>query len=383
MDLKAISAVLDDAVNGGAIAGAVVAATDKTGAMFEIAAGRRSLDAPAPMQADSIFWVASMTKAVTTFAALQLVEAGRLSLDAPIGELLADLASPLVLEGFADDGKPITRPARTAITLRHLLTHTAGFSYEFANPVLGRYLKETGAPSAATGLLAGLRQPLMFDPGSAWEYSIGIDWAGRAVEAASGLRLDEYIAKHITAPLGMADTCFLPDAAQTQRRAAMHTRNPDGSLKVIPFEPRPAPEFLAGGAGLFSTAADYLAFMRMILNDGAGLLSPAMVAQMRTNQIGGLRAGVIGSANPAVMSPSDFYPGMDSKWGLGFLLNPEPGRFGRSAGSLTWAGLPNCYYWIDIPRGIAATILMQLLPSGDMGALKAYAGFEAAFYASL
>lgn len=175
MDLKAISAVLDDAVNGGAIAGAVVAATDKTGAMFEIAAGRRSLDAPAPMQADSIFWVASMTKAVTTFAALQLVEAGRLSLDAPIGELLADLASPLVLEGFADDGKPITRPARTAITLRHLLTHTAGFSYEFANPVLGRYLKETGAPSAATGLLAGLRQPLMFDPGSAWEYSIGID----------------------------------------------------------------------------------------------------------------------------------------------------------------------------------------------------------------
>lgn len=383
MELKAIQAVLDNAVATGAVAGAVVAATDKTGAIFQATAGRRSLDAPDAMQADSIFWIASMTKAVTTTAALQLVEAGKLSLDAPIGGLLPDLAQPMVLEGFAEDGKALTRPARNAITLRHLLTHTAGFSYEFANPGLARYLKETGSPSAATGMLAGLRQPLMFDPGTAWEYSIGIDWAGRAVEAASGLRLDEYIEKHITAPLGMADTCFLPDAAQTPRRAAMHARNPDGTLKVIPFEPRPAPEFLAGGAGLFSTARDYLAFMRMILNEGGGLLTPQMVAQMRTNQIGALRAGVIGSANPAVMSPSDFYPGMDSKWGLGFLLNPEPGRFGRSAGSLTWAGLPNCYYWIDVPRGVAAVILMQLLPSGDMGALKTYAGFEAAFYASL
>lgn len=104
---------------------------------------------------------------------------------------------------------------------------------------------------------------------------------------------------------------------------------------------------------------------------------------MRTNQIGSLLAGVIGSGNSAVMSPSDFYPGMDSKWSLGFLLNPEPGRFGRSAGCPTWAGLPNFYYWIDMPRSIAAVILMQLLPSDDMGALKTYAGFEAELYASL
>jgi CubicO group peptidase (beta-lactamase class C family) len=383
MKSETVCAVLDGAVAAGAIAGAVVAVTDKSGPILKYAAGVKSLEADAPMPVDAVFWIASMTKAVTTVAALQLVENGRLSLDAPIGAVLPGLADPDVLTGFAEDGKPILRKASTAITLRHLLTHTAGFSYEFANPLLARYLKDTGTPSAATGLLAGLAQPLMFDPGTAWEYGIGVDWAGQAVEAASGLKLDAYVAKYITGPLGMADTGFFPTPAQAPRRAAMHTRNADGSLKVIPFEPRPAPEYLAGGAGLFSTAPDYLAFMRMILNEGGGLLQPDMVAAMRTNQIGALRAGTIGSANPALMTPSDFYPGMASKWGIGFLLNPEPGRFGRSAGSLTWAGLPNCYYWIDVPRGIAAVILMQLLPSGDLGALKTYAGFESAVYASL
>ncbi|OYV59975.1 MAG: hypothetical protein B7Z71_07025 [Acidocella sp. 21-58-7] len=351
--------------------------------LFELAAGRQSLNAPDAMRTDSVFWIASMTKALTSVAAMQLVEAGKLTLDDPIGEVLPDLANPLVLEGFADDGKPITRPANTPITLRRLLNHTAGFTYEFANEKLARYLKETGTPSAARGVLAGLRQPLMFDPGTAWEYGINIDWVGLAVEAASGLKLDAYFAKYITGPLAMRDTQFGPTPAQSPRRAAMHSRNADGDLEVIPFEPRPATEFLAGGSGLYSTAPDYLAFMRMILNSGGDLLKPTTIAEMCRNQIGHLRAGTIGSANPAVMAPSDFYPGMDAKWGLAFLLNPEPGRFGRSAGSLTWTGLPNCYYWIDVPRGIAAVILMQQLPSGDPGALKTFAAFEAALYASL
>jgi CubicO group peptidase (beta-lactamase class C family) len=233
-------------------------------------------------------------------------------------------------------------------------------------------------------LKEGLRQPLMFEPGERWEYGIGVDWAGQAVEAVSGHRLDDYFAAHVTGPLGMKDTVFSPGSARAGRRAAMHKRTDDGGLAVVPWEPRPAPEFLAGGAGLYSTAPDYLAFMRMILNGGGDeILLPETVEAMGRNQIGKLRAGAIGSADPALIAPSDFYPGMDAKWGLGFLLNPEAGPFGRSAGSLTWAGLPNCYYWIDRERGIGAVILMQLLPSGDMGALKAYAGFEAAVYASL
>jgi CubicO group peptidase (beta-lactamase class C family) len=383
MNEAKIRAGLEEAVASGGIAGAVVAVTSAEGPVLQAAVGRQSLDEATPMAVDSVFWVASMTKAVTTVAALQLVEQGKLSLDAPIGEWLPDLAEPDVLEGFGADGKPVLRKARTKLTLKHLLTHTSGFSYEFANGQLARYLKETGTPSAATGLKAGLRQPLMFEPGSKWEYSIGIDWVGQAVEAASGMSLDEYFAAHVTGKLGMKDTVFRPGAAQGGRRVAMHQRQADGRLVVVPFEPRPAPEFLAGGAGLYSTAPDYLAFLHMILNQGGGLLRPETVAAMGVNQIGALRAGKIGSVNPALTAEADFYPGMDSKWGLGILINPEPGMFGRRANSLAWAGLPNCYYWIDREAGIGALILMQVLPSGDLGALKAAAGFEFALYASL
>ncbi len=383
MNLPALKSVLENAVAAGAIPGAVVAATDPAGTMFEFAVGRQSMNEPQPMQVNSVFWVASMTKALTSVAALQMVEAGKLKLDTPISDVLPDLAAPQVLEGFDADGKPRLRSAVGSITLRQLLSHTAGFSYEFSNPHLARYLKETKTPSAATGLLAGLNQPLMSDPGTRWEYGINTDWVGRAVETVSGLKLDTYFERHISGPLGMGDTLFSPRADQGPRRVAMHKRAVDHSLEVIQFDPRPAPEFLSGGGGLYSSAPDYLAFMRMILNQGGSLLKPETVLAMSTNQIGSLRAGVLGSANPGLSFGSDFYPGMDSKWGLGFLLNPAPGKFGRSAGSLTWAGLPNCFYWIDVPRKIAAVILMQLLPCGDPAALRTYAAFEAALYASL
>jgi CubicO group peptidase (beta-lactamase class C family) len=383
MNETMIRAVLNDAVNSGAIAGAVVGVTNSQEPLLQIAVGRQSIEESASMQLDSVFWIASMTKALTTVAALQLVEAGKLSITRPIGDILPDLAAPTVLLGIDHDGLPLTRPAVTPMTLKHLLTHTSGFSYEFANADLARYLSVTETPSASTGLLNGLRQPLMFEPGERWEYGIGIDWAGLAVEAVSGLKLDEYFRRHITDPLGMADTGFFPRTDQAPRRAAMHKRMPDGALSVIPFDPRPAPEFLAGGAGLYSTMPDYLAFLRMILIKGGDLLKPETVAAMSTNQIGDLRAGKIATANPELTAEADFYPGMASKWGYGFLLNPEKGPFGRNAGSLAWAGLPNCYYWIDPVADIGALILMQVLPSGDMGALKAFAGFEYALYASL
>ncbi|HQT44183.1 MAG TPA: serine hydrolase domain-containing protein, partial [Halothiobacillus sp.] len=180
MNLPALKSVLENAVAAGAIHGAVVAATDPAGTMFEFAVGRQSMNEPQPMQVNSVFWVASMTKALTSVAALQMVEAGKLKLDTPISDVLPDLAAPQVLEGFDADGKPRLRSAVGSITLRQLLSHTAGFSYEFSNPHLARYLKETKTPSAATGLLAGLNQPLMSDPGTRWEYGINTDWVGRA-----------------------------------------------------------------------------------------------------------------------------------------------------------------------------------------------------------
>jgi CubicO group peptidase (beta-lactamase class C family) len=383
MQQEPVREVLEQAVRRGAAAGVVAAVTDRRGTILQIAAGRQSLAAPAPMAPDSLFWVASMTKAITTVAALQLVEDGRLTLNDPIAEILPELASPVILEGFDEAGRPLTRPATQQITLAQLLTHTAGFSYDFASADLARWHAATNTPGAASGLKAGLRQPLLFEPGAGWEYSIGIDWAGLAVEAVCGRRLDDYFAAHITGPLGMKDTVFQPGEARAGRVAGMHRRGPGGALGPVPWAPRPAPEFLSGGGGLYATAPDYLAFMRMILNGGGDILSPASVAAMGRNQIGSLRAGVIGSANPALMAASDFFPGMDSKWGFGFLLNPEPGPFGRSAGSLSWAGLPNCNYWIDPARGIAAVLLMQTLPSGDPASFMTYAAFERAVYASL
>jgi methyl acetate hydrolase len=385
LEEELIRAILDKAVSDGVTAGAVAAVTTGDETVFAVASGLQGKDQTTPMSIDSVFWIDSMTKAITTVAALHLVESGKLSLDGPIDAVLPALSEPSVLIGFSADGAPVTRPARAPITLRHLLSHTAGFSYDFSSADIARYLETTGTPSARTGRLLGLRQPLLFDPGERWEYGINVDWAGQAVEAASGLRLDAYLAAHVTGPLGMNDTVFFLRPDQMSRQVSLHCRERDGGLLAVKFAAPPAPEFLAGGGGLRSTAPDYLAFMRMILNHGmAGrtpILKPQSIAAMASNQIGASRAGKIGTANPALAADFNVYPGMDAKFGLGFLLNPEPGPDGRSAGSLTWAGLPNCHYWIDPSKNLAALILMQLLPFGDAAAMTLYSDFERAVYA--
>ncbi|OYV39315.1 MAG: hypothetical protein B7Z80_07570, partial [Rhodospirillales bacterium 20-64-7] len=244
-----------------------------------------------------------------------------------------------------------------------------------------RYIAEHNIPPMR-GAKAAINLPLLFEPGERWEYGISTDWVGLAVEAVSGKPLDAYFQDHIFAPLGMGDTVFLPDEAQAARRAATHQRQVDGSLVPVPPARPRHPEYFSGGGGLFSTLADYQKFLRMFLQKGAGIVSPETVAEMSRNQIGGLRAGYIPSANPAVITGSDFNPGQDSKWGLGFLIFPERGPFGRNAGSLSWAGLPNCYFWIDPAAGLAAMMLSQVLPSGDAGALKTFFAFEKVVYAA-
>jgi CubicO group peptidase (beta-lactamase class C family) len=371
----ALKAVIDNAVATGAAPGIAGAVTDGQGTIFEYCAGTTAAGGGVPVTANTLFWIASMTKAITSVAAMQLVEQGTLTLDEPIGLLLPDLAHPQILENGT------LRPAVQKMTLRHLLTHTAGFTYLFANAGLADYVAAQGL-EASPGKRASIKMPILFEPGTRWEYGISTDWVGLAVEAASGLTLDVYFEKYITGPLGMVDTVFLPDAGQQARRMQVHQRMPDNTLAALPPAPVARPEFFSGGGGLNSTLADYTKFVRIFLNGGGGVISPKTVAEMSRNQIEDLRAGVIPSANPAVIAETDFYPGMDSKWGLGFLLNPERGRFGRAAGSLTWAGLPNTYFWIDPATSIAAVLLMQTLPSGDPASVKTLCGFEAAVYAA-
>jgi len=316
-----------------------------------------------------------------------LVEQGKLSLDAPIGKVLPDLAAPQVLEGFDAKGEPKLRPAKKAITLRQLMTHTAGFCYNMWNGEMATYLEKAGIPAITTCKNDALKTPIATEPGTRWEYGTNIDFVGKAVEAASGKRLDAYLRDHLFAPLGMNDTGFKLTDSMRKRLVGMHARGPDGTLASIPFELEQDPEFHMGGGGLYGTAGDYLKFTQMILNKGRGngnqVLKPETVATMGQNHIGDLVVTKMTSAALMYTNDVDLYPDMVKKWGLSFLINTAKTPEGRSAGSLAWAGLANTYYWIDPARDVAGVILMQVLPFADQKCLEAFAGFERGVYAGL
>lgn len=378
-----IEALLKEAVAAGVARGIAVTAGDSKGTLVEAAAGER---APGqPMAPDTVVWIASMTKAITATAALMQVEKGRLSLDGPIAEVLPDLAHPQVLVGFAPEGgEAMVRPARQPITLRHLLTHTSGFSYDIWNAEIGAVMAAKGIPGIITCRRAALTTPLVAEPGERWEYGIGIDWAGLAVEAVTGRTLGAVLRDEVLGPLGMADTGFRLGAAQRARLSDMHVRGEDGSLAPIPFEIPQEPEFEMGGGGLYGTVRDYLRFCRLWLNrgtlDGARILSEAMVTEAVRDSIGPLSVTPMRTALPASSHDVDLFPGMRKGWGLSFLINADdvPGR--RSAGSLFWAGLANTYYWIDPQRDRAGVIATQQLPFGDPKVLGTFEAFERAVY---
>ena len=385
--LKTIDTIFADAVARQAMPGVVAMAANASGPMYEGAFGRRDLTTNAAMTPDTVVWIASMTKAITTAAAMQLVERGKLTLDAPAGAVVPELNAAKVLEGFDAAGQPRLRAPRRPITLRHLLTHTAGFGYEIFNPAIAQYQAATNTPGITTCTNAALTTPLLFDPGDRWEYGIGIDWAGKMVEAVSGQRLDRYLQQHIFAPLGMRDTSFTLSPSQRGRLGSVHQRGADGALAPIEFEIPQAPEFFMGGGGLYGTAGDYLTFARMIMQggtlDGASVLRPETVQQMSENHIGPLEVGVMPTAIPALSNDVNLFPGISKKWGLGFLINAAPLPTGRSAGSLAWAGLANTYFWIDRSRQVCGVFLSQVLPFFDDTAVDLLVKFETEVYRAL
>lgn len=370
---QAIDEVLAAAVAAGDVVGAVAMAANRDGVLYQRAAGLREAGSGQAMTTDTVFWIASMTKAVTSVAAMMLVERGALTLDAPIAAVLPALADPQLLEGFGPDGAARLRPARGAVTLRQLLTHTSGYGYERWSGELTRAHKALGLRRIPTNWDELAREPLLFDPGTEWRYSIATDIVGKAVEAASGLGLGEFFASRIFTPLGMPDSGFLLADAQRARLAAMHQRQPDGTLAPIAFPVGDGRGFLLGGGGLCSTAADYLRLLRLLLAggtlDGVRLLAPETVAEMGRNQIGALTVQPMLTVSPETSADAEFFPGMVQKWGLGFLINTERAPSGRSPGGLAWAGLGNTYYWIDPTRGTAGVVMTQSLPFADPRAL--------------
>lgn len=378
MSVSDIQGVLERAVAAGVAPGLSAAVTLPDGGSHAFVAGARGVADPAPIAPDTVFWIASCTKALVSAAALELAVQGRLDLDAPIGGLLAHFADLQVLEGFDEAGAPRLRPPRRAVTLRMLLSHTSGLAYDFNSAETLQYLGARGL-SLVTAGAHGF--PLVFEPGEDWRYGVGIDAAGQLVEAAAGVPLAEHMQATIFEPLGMADTTFDPTADQNARRAGLHARLPDGAF--MPLDPiPPMPPGLRGGGGLVSTPSDYLRFLRAILDGGAGIFSPETLAHLRTPHITGQTIGDLQSVVPQMSHDFRIMPGMEKGWTLGFLQNLADLPGARRAGSLAWAGIANCYYWADPESGVAGALFAQVLPFADPRILETFDAVERSTYAA-
>ncbi len=385
---NAADAVLKGVVSASPrVPGVVAMVTDRNGNIYEGAAGKRSLaDGGPDMTTDTVFAIFSTTKAITGTACLSYVEEGKIDLDAPAKKYVPELGDVQVLDGFDADGKPRLRAPKRDITTRMLLLHTAGFAYEFFNETYLRLSTEHGQQSVITSSKVALRTPLLFDPGEQWEYGSNIDWVGQVVEAVSGKRLGEVMQERIFEPLGMTSTGFSLTPDMRSRLAVIHQREADGSLTPLPdFQLPPDPEMHMGGHGLYGTVGDYMRFIRMWLNDGAGehgrVLKAETIAHAEQNHLGSLKIKGLPGVIPNITNYAEFFPGMPKSWALTFMINDEDAPTGRPAGSLAWAGLANLYYWIDRKSGIGGYWATQVLPFADPTSVGGYMDLETAAYA--
>jgi methyl acetate hydrolase len=382
----ACDAVLSAAVEGtDRVPGIVAAVTDHAGDLYVGTAGQRAA-AGDSMTSDTVFAIFSMTKPFTVVAALQCVEEGILDLDSPAKSYIPEIARLQVIEGFDVKGAPVMRPAKTDITVRQLLLHTAGFGYDSFDEIYKTLIAEHGQPSMLTGTKAALNMPLLFDPGERWQYGAGIDWLGQVVEAIRGKRLGEIMRERIFAPLEMQDAAFTRTPAMKARTATVHVRGEDGAPIPLPdFGLPDDPEVEMGGHGLYATVPEFMKFARMWLNAGKGpggqVLQPETVAWsmkgalVPPQQVKKL-PGVIAGASHDV----DFFPGLAKDWAPALLVNAQDAPTGRSAGSIAWAGFANSFYWIDTKRGMAGCWAAQIFPFFDPRAYQAYLDFETAAY---
>ena len=370
------------------VPGAVAMVTDRRGNIYEGASGKRVLGQDADMTTDSVFAIFSTTKAITGTAILQCVEEGKLDLDAPAKNYAPEIGKLQVIDGFDAAGKPKLRAPKRDVTTRMLMLHTAGFGYDFFNETYQRLADEQGQPSVITASKAAINTPLLFDPGDKWEYGSNIDWCGQVVEGVRGKRLGEVMQERIFTPLGMSDTAFTMTPSMRQRLTRIHQREADGGLKPhldlgLPQDP----EVHMGGHGLYGTVGDYMRFIRMYLNDGAGehgrVLKPETVRMAETNGLDEKKIKVLPGVIKWLSNDAEFFPGLSKSWSLTFMVNDEKAPTGRPAGAIGWAGLANLFYWIDRQNGIGGFWGSQILPFGDPVSFGGYMDFETAVYQSL
>ncbi len=376
----AIDAALSAAVERKDVPGVVALITDRRRVLYQGASGVADVSTGRALTADAVFRIASMTKPITSLAAMQLIEQGRFSLDDPVEKHLPEFANLKVFESFDPaTGAYRLRAASRPPTVRHVLTHTSGLGYPFTSATLRDFKPQGGEKYPFGG-------PLLFDPGERWLYGTSTDVVGKLVEKASGQKLEDYFRQHIFAPLKMADTSYNVPQDKAARLVAAQQRageRMDGAIVLQTPQPGLTIPEPIGGGGLASTANDYGRFVRMLLNggelDGVRLLKAETVALMGENHIGAVSVPALKTALPRSADFSFIADGRD-KWGLGFLITTDQVSGKRSPGSLSWGGINNTYFWIDRSRGIAGVILLQYLPFADAKALAVYDAFERGAY---
>ena len=375
-----IDDILKSAVAAGDVPFVVAMAANSNGVTYSGAAGQAAAGRAAAE--DTAFRIFSMTKAVGSVAAMILIDRGKLSMDTPVADILPAWNDLQVLDGW-DGDSPRLRPQATTATVRHLATHTSGLEYEFWNADMARYLEATEAAPILSGLRAGLMYPLMTDPGTRWGYGPSIDWLGQVVEAVDGRSIVAFCQDEIFEPLGMTDTAFEPDAL-TDRLADVSIRGEDGTFGPFEIAPPPQPEVYGMGHALYSTAPDYLTFLRMVLNRGAlngnRILSEAAVEAMTADQMQGLTFQRMVTVAPPLTADVDLPAGTTHSFAFVRSEADVPGA--RRAGSQSWAGVCNTHYWIDPASDVAAVIMTQSLPFVEEPYLRTYRAYEEAVYAS-
>lgn len=371
----ALDSVLRAAVVGGDIPGVVALVTGRDSTRYVGAFGYRDAERTDPMSAEAIFRIMSMTKPITSVGVMMLVEDGHIDLDAPGSRYLPALEGREVLGKIGSAGFT-TRPPEREPTVRDLLAHTAGFGYRFSSE---RWLRMSDIHDGDD-----MELPMLHDPGEAWTYGLSTRFLGRMIEEVSGERLDSFLERRIFQPLEMHDTGYgLEEEDETRFVVLQHRVGDRLEAQPVPDDPSP---MIAGDGGLVSTAEDYGRFLRMLLSGGtagnARLLDEESVQMMGDNQIGDL---VVSRQTVADSTQARPFPlgGGDEKFGLGFQIHRDRDEGFRSRGSLSWSGMHNTHFWIDRENGIAAVVMMQVLPWYDAAAIRVLRDFEREVYRHL